>query len=70
MVALLASVLFPVTLDGAEENNAPDSYPPGDARRCLGNSGQGVNILEVLPGLGWDNLQNTEAGMVLAHNFR
>ncbi|RUS80138.1 hypothetical protein EGW08_012095 [Elysia chlorotica] len=48
---------------------ASEIYPLGDPRRCLGNANKGVKILDVLPGSGWDNLQNTEAGMVLGHNY-
>ncbi|GFR73421.1 macrophage expressed protein [Elysia marginata] len=65
MVTAVSWVLF---VNG-KFSDASDTYPFGDPRRCLSNVDKGVNILEVLPGSGWDNLQNTETGMVLAHNF-
>ena len=42
-------------------------YPIGDPRNC--GSYQTMNRLEVLPGTGWDNLQNLDMGQVLAVNY-
>ncbi|GFO45023.1 reverse transcriptase [Plakobranchus ocellatus] len=47
-------------------------WPVGDVRRCLDRARRDnltVIPLEVLPGLGWDNLQNLEAGQVVVYNY-
>lgn len=47
-------------------------YPVGDARWCMDRARKNkfdLNRFEVLPGLGWDNLRNVEAGMVVSYNF-
>ena len=45
------------------------SYPPGDVRRCLADMGKTMQRFEVLPGGGWDNLQNKDMGMVSYMNY-
>ncbi len=47
-----------------------DSLPIGDPRRCLLRpEDQRVLTFEGLPGGGWDNLRNKEAGLVTAINY-
>lgn len=45
-----------------------DQYPDGDPRRCDSSNVKRLRF-EVLPGGGWDNLNNKEMGMVIAQNF-
>ncbi|XP_059156143.1 macrophage-expressed gene 1 protein-like [Physella acuta] len=47
-------------------------WPVGDPRRCQEQSRSSqfkADRFEVLPGIGWDNLRNLEAGMVVTYNF-
>ncbi|KAH9492038.1 Macrophage-expressed protein 1 protein, partial [Bulinus truncatus] len=47
-------------------------WPVGDPKRCLDYSRsvkQIVQTFEVLPGRGWDNLRNVEAGLMTNYNF-
>uniref|UniRef100_A0A2C9KLA9 MACPF domain-containing protein n=1 Tax=Biomphalaria glabrata TaxID=6526 RepID=A0A2C9KLA9_BIOGL len=47
-------------------------WPVGDPRRCQEQSRLSkldVNRFEVIPGVGWDNLRNVEAGLVISYNF-
>lgn len=46
----------------------PTDYPVGDPRRCY-KAGTGELRLEVIPGGGWDNLGNKDAGNVMKHNY-
>ena len=47
-------------------------FPLGDVRNCLAGAirqGQSASHLDVLPGLGFDNLRNVDLGQVLAYNY-
>ena len=46
----------------------PEDYPVGDPRRCY-TPGRRDLRLEVIPGGGWDNLRNKDAGMVMKLNY-
>ena len=53
-----------------ERFHLPSYYAPhpiGDPRNCRDTSTR--NRLEVLPGMGWDNLQNLDMGQVLSVNY-
>ena len=43
-------------------------FPVGDPRRCL-TGNKNLLRLEVLPGGGWDNLRNVDAGIVMKLNY-
>ena len=47
------------------------SWPVGDPKNCHSYRDQmnRLDMLEVLPGFGWDNLRNLEMGKVLAANY-
>lgn len=49
----------------ADSETEPLPYAPGDARLCLGRE-PGLLRFEVLPGTGWDNLQNKESANVVS----
>ncbi|XP_055882318.1 macrophage-expressed gene 1 protein-like [Biomphalaria glabrata] len=44
-------------------------WPVGDPRRCQRLKQVDVERFEVLPGVGWDNLRNVEAGLVIRYNY-
>lgn len=44
-------------------------YLPGDVKWCVWKMGGNAALFEVLPGLGWDNIQNKDAGMLLQYNY-
>ncbi|KAK3585860.1 hypothetical protein CHS0354_038391 [Potamilus streckersoni] len=46
-----------------------EELPPESPRRCMLRLGYDIKLFEVLPGLGWDNLQNLEMGRVLLMNY-
>ncbi|XP_012945642.1 macrophage-expressed gene 1 protein [Aplysia californica] len=62
-VAMILAGLHDVTAQGAPYS------PAGDVRNCLSDTSRDVNRFEVLPGSGWDNLRNEQAGMVVALNY-
>ena len=47
----------------------PAVYQSGDVRYCLESKNPDVERFEVLPGTGWDNLRNVEAGQVMMYNY-
>lgn len=69
-VLLLVLVTIGIT-SGTEVDGKPKPPPPvnpftpGDSKWCAFKMGGNVARFEVLPGLGWDNLQNKEAGMLV-----
>lgn len=46
-----------------------DFYKEGDIHKCLAHLGEGVEVFEVLPGIGWDNLENRDGGMLVSYNY-
>ena len=48
-------------------------YPSGDVRNCPSfspqNASQPLHRMEVLPGLGYDNLRNLDMGQVYFYNY-
>ena len=64
-LALVCSVL-------SDEVPAPQ-YPTGDVRNCPSfspqNASQPLYRMEVLPGLGFDNLRNLDMGQVYFYNY-
>ena len=49
-----------------------DIYPVGDPRRCIlctSNKSDHILRFEVIPGVGWDNLQNREMGKITNLNY-
>lgn len=54
---------------GVSPNPQPQpAYPVGDPRRCS-TVNKNLLRLEVIPGGGWDNLRNLDAGMVMKLNY-
>lgn len=60
-VAVTLLVLF--FLHGCSSN--PISHPVNWLRQCQASTNPSVTALEVLPGGGWDNLQNIDMGRVM-----
>ena len=54
-------------------SNTKNQYPLGDSRNCPVNSpqddNQPLNKIEVLPGIGFDNLRNLDMGQVHAYSY-
>ena len=80
VAALLLATLFlavPGLCDDAAVPSASDQptrqYPPGDVRACPTQSallpGQPLYRMEVLPGIGFDNLRNVDMGQVSNYDF-
>ncbi|KAH9492031.1 Macrophage-expressed protein 1 protein [Bulinus truncatus] len=73
LVASLANSL--VSCTQLQEDNFGtfhSDWPVGDPRRCQEQSRLSkldVKRFEILPGVGWDNLRNLEAGLVVTYNF-
>lgn len=73
-VLLLVLVAIGLT-SGTEVDGKPKPPPPvnpftpGDSKWCAFKMGGNVALFEVLPGLGWDNLQNKDAGMLVQYNY-
>ena len=71
-VYALSLLLFAVA--SCQEATSPPANPPlGDVRNCPVRSPQDDSLplyqMEVLPGIGFDNLRNLDMGQVHAHNF-
>jgi hypothetical protein len=55
-----------------KEAKSDSNWPVGDIRRCLElmkESNLPGKIFEVIPGIGWDNLRNVEADLVVSYNY-
>lgn len=48
---------------------ALEFFKEGDINRCLAYLGEGVERFEVLPGIGWDNLENRDGGLLVYFNY-
>ena len=77
-MAVLFGVLVLVALATAEESGpspaaTTSSYPLGDVRNCPvkapQDESQPLYRLEVLPGIGFDNLRNLDMGQIHTYNF-
>ncbi|XP_062617250.1 macrophage-expressed gene 1 protein-like [Saccostrea cucullata] len=44
-------------------------YPVGDIKQCIAILGDSVERFEVLPGIGWDNLENRDRSVLVSFNF-
>ena len=62
--------------EATDSNGIFRQYPFGDPRNCLQSEAVKstqddilLNIMQVLPGTGWDNLRNVELGYVTALNY-
>ena len=61
--------VFPMTAEDSVQATS-GSYPVHDPRRsCLSPENKNLFRLEVIPGGGWDNLRNKDAGMVMRLNY-
>lgn len=49
--------------------SATDVYGIGNINRCLAVLGKDLERFEVLPGIGWDNLENRDGGLLVAYNY-
>ncbi|BFZ08575.1 hypothetical protein BsWGS_11615 [Bradybaena similaris] len=76
LVALLQGVTATTPAEQLMKSNLlgkfDSDWPFGDPRRCQEQLRQNkfdVKRFEVMPGIGWDNLRNVEAGLVVSYNF-
>ncbi|KAK6993904.1 macrophage-expressed 1 protein [Biomphalaria glabrata] len=75
LIAVLTSSLAISSQEQPQESNLgafQSDWPVGDPRRCQEQSRLSkfdVKRFEVIPGVGWDNLRNLEAGLVVSYNF-
>ncbi|XP_050398055.1 macrophage-expressed gene 1 protein [Patella vulgata] len=68
-IGLFLVLLFVPTVMSVELKSPESSFPTGDYRNCLSQLGKNVDIFEVLPIHGWDNLRNLETGVVIFANY-
>ena len=66
---LAALVLSTGTTSSGASQSSEDSYPVGDVRNCLQGSDGSRYQMEVLPGVGFDNLRNLDMGRVLQLSY-
>ena len=66
-LSLISILVAAVQSKDGESSQVSNS--PGDARRCFTQGDNSLLRLEVLPGGGWDNLRNKDAGMVMKLNY-
>lgn len=52
-----------------QKKTVNDDLFDGHALNCIKRVGGDVQIFEVLPGIGWDNIQNTELSQILDKNY-
>lgn len=64
-------VLIYASYNQANPTNLPsvEFFKEGDINRCLAHLGDGVERFEVLPGIGWDNLENRDGGLLVSFNY-
>lgn len=68
-MSLIACYVDFMHSEDAKPANTQSHYPPGDLRRCYTPRNKDILRLEVIPGGGWDNLRNKDAGMVMKLNY-
>nr|AMZ02448.1 macrophage expressed protein-like isoform 2 [Littorina littorea] len=69
---LAIAVMCAVAADNANGESLTDNYPIGNPWYCLEMAkakGYHMEIMEVLPGFGWDNLRNVNEGQVVSFNY-
>ena len=72
MIKTLVLSVFVIAagISGQESGSQPNlQFPVGDPRRCYTTGSKDLLRLEVIPGGGWDNIQNKEAGNVMRLNY-
>ncbi|KAK6993902.1 macrophage-expressed 1 protein [Biomphalaria glabrata] len=68
----IAVVSHCIGLESEQLVSYQSDWPVGDPKRCLDNAKIGklnLDLFEVLPGIGWDNLVNKETSLVVSYNF-
>jgi hypothetical protein len=78
-LVFLSTCVGPTVASAVERSPEPNmltkfesDWPVGDVRRCqeqLHKSEFSAKRFEVIPGIGWDNLRNVEAGLVVSYNY-
>ena len=65
-----------LAIEATDSDGIFRQYPFGDPRNCLRSEAVRttqddipLNIMQVLPGIGWDNLRNVDAGYVMELNY-
>ncbi|XP_062590041.1 macrophage-expressed gene 1 protein-like [Saccostrea cucullata] len=71
MLQELRPIILTVLLSSLTDsyNLSSFNYPPGDIKRCISILGDSVERFEVLPGIGWDNLENRDRSILVSYNF-
>ncbi|XP_055883673.1 macrophage-expressed gene 1 protein-like [Biomphalaria glabrata] len=68
--SIVAAPVFTQEIKEDKSETSPQlDWPVGDPRRCQRLKQVDVERFEVLPGVGWDNLRNLEAGLVVSYNY-
>ncbi|KAK0044629.1 macrophage-expressed 1 protein, partial [Biomphalaria pfeifferi] len=62
-------VAVPTSSLKVKEDETELDGPIGDARKCQTVKNVNIERFGVLPGLGWDNLRNLEAGLVVSYKY-
>ncbi|KAI8771902.1 macrophage-expressed gene 1 protein [Biomphalaria glabrata] len=66
---LKSIVAVPTSRQQVKEDETDLDWPIGDARKCQTVKNVDVERFGVLPGVGWDNLRNLEAGLVVTYKY-
>ena len=76
LILFLVTVCFSKIRGAGVDDGIFHHYPLGDPRNCLQSEAVRstqddipLNIMQVLPGIGWDNLRNVDAGYVNELNY-
>ncbi|KAK6993908.1 macrophage-expressed 1 protein, partial [Biomphalaria glabrata] len=69
VLMLKSIVAVPTSRQKVKEDETDLDLPIGDARKCQTVKNVDVERFGVLPGVGWDNLRNLEAGLVVTYKY-
>lgn len=69
ITSALAFFATAVAADTAQPSKTEDDYLDGHALKCFKYLATDIQILEVLPGIGWDNIQNLEISQILDRKY-
>nr|KAI8739654.1 macrophage-expressed gene 1 protein-like [Biomphalaria glabrata] len=69
VLMLKSIVAVPTSRQQVKEDETDLDLPIGDARKCQTVKNVDIERFGVLPGLGWDNLRNLEAGLVVSYKY-
>lgn len=69
MILVGACMVGVICADAGVQASTTGAYPVYDVRNCRSEDNVDTRQLEILPGLGFDNLRNVDMGHVYLHNY-